>query len=109
MSDCVLSKGEIAIITKSPKCSCLNITFPHVNLHLDPSSFASFHSLIEQVYQHSLNFLDMERSFLVDTPYQGILFHFNKRELGELCNLMARAELRLQAQEVIHQIQYSEN
>ena len=109
MCNHLLSRGKIAIVTKNTTCSCLNVTLPNINLHLDLIGFESFRAVIEQTYEIEKSKPEDGRCILIDTPFQGIVMYFRWDELSELRDTLNEAVLKIQLEDILGDVRPCQN
>ncbi len=109
MSQEILARGKIAVVFRTNTCSCLNITLPNLNLHLEPSGFYSFAHIIGQTIEAIGNQRCQKDFFMIPTPYQGIDLHFRKHELLDFQDVLTSAILKMQLEKLSSEIPFNPN
>ena len=105
----VLSKGPLAVIHQQEICACLNITLPHINLHLSEEIFRQWTEEVRKRFQQSCDCYEEDALLIIPTPMEGAHLHFRRNEARVLLKTLYRARTVLDMNKIPKQHTWCKN
>lgn len=89
----ILSKNDLGFISMPENQNIIHLCFNNILINFSKEDFFTFRRIVKDIFKENepISFPDGRERILLNSPYQGINFSFNRIEMAELVRSLDEA------------------